>query len=163
MNKANYYYIASGLLAVTSGIYIAYRIGAKTMDRKAAEFLAKLTIAVQPSGEQIEENNGFDEGFADRMRHKYGHRLIELKPHVAKDMAEAISDAWGWIWDSDREVLGIFRKLADKVQLSQVAREYYEIEGITLLDDISDRLANSPEILAKVVKLANGLEAKRLA
>lgn len=161
--KPKHYYIAATVLAATGLIYLVYRASARKMDREAAQFIVKLEARQEPTGDQLEGNTGFDTGFAYRMREKYGNRLIQLKPEAAEKLAHKIADAWGFWDDSEKEVVSVFRSLNDKVQLSQVAEAYLDTEEVSLLDDLSDRLENTPDTLAKVIALAGDLPAKRLA
>lgn len=160
---AKHYYIIAGVLVAGGVTYAIYRATARKMDREAAKFIVKLEAQQEPTGDQLEDNSGFDIGFAYRMREKYGGQLIQLKQDAAERMAQKIADAWGFWDDSEKEVLSVFRSINDKVQLSQIAEAYQQEEEVSLLDDLSDRLENTPDALAKVIALASALPAKRLA
>ena len=161
--KPKHYHMIAVVLLGTGAIYGTYRVVARKMDREAAKFIVKLEAQQVPSGDQMEENSGFDTGFAYRMREKYGNKLIQLKQHAAEQLAIKIANAWNWWGDSEKEVLSVFRSINDKVQLSQVAEAYQAEVGVSLLDDLLDRLENTPDTLAKVIALSGALPPKRLA
>ena len=82
--------------------------------------------------------------------------VLVLKTSTASRYADQIHKAWGsWYegGDDEEKVYGVFRKLKDKVQVSQVAKAYQETFSKNLIDTLKDRFDKSEiTIVLNIIK-----------
>lgn len=82
------------------------------------------------------------EYFNPNLYKKTGYGLSVIMPEeTAKNWAETINDAWGWINDNEEQIYDVFRRIPNKVTISQVSDEYSKLYKIDLLADLINRLS----------------------
>jgi len=59
-----------------------------------------------------------------------------LSNDVANQYAKDIKKSWGWFNDDEAAVYSVFRKMANKIQISQIADAYAQLYKADLLGDI---------------------------
>ena len=130
--------VVTGTLLAT---VLYFNVRRKGRDKLATEFIGILQKHLKIGGGTLEAESAFSERYLDIISKDIPRsaRVIQLKPSVAKRVAQIIKNAWGWN-DDEEAVYGAFRGLKDKVQVSQVALAYKAIDGVSLLDKLRDRL-----------------------
>ncbi|MDN3492797.1 hypothetical protein [Winogradskyella bathintestinalis] len=90
--------------------------------------------------------------------------VLVLKTSTASRYADQIHKAWGsWYQggDDEEQVYGVFRKMKDKVQVSQVAKAYQETYSKNLIDTLKDRF--DKEEITIVLNIVKALPNYRTA
>ena len=148
--------VGAGLL----GLYLFNR-----NEMKKNTLAAKLTRAVsehiEPATAGILSEHAFDIHLKAKVLEKVKGKIIVLKPDAALKYAQDIHGAWGWFNDDENVVYGVFRKLRDKVQVSQVANAYQTTYKENLIDVLYDKLAETE--IKKVLAIVKPLPSYRLA
>lgn len=136
--------IAAGIVTAAgcvASIYVGHR--KKQRDKLAAALIKEITKQLKPSTSGLLSENAFDIHYKDEVVSSTGRQILTLKNEVASDYAKQIHAAWGSWWsggDDEDKVYGVFRKLRDKVQVSQIATAYLRNFGVNLIDKLNDRL-----------------------
>lgn len=128
-------------------------IGATTLsvrqryrDKKAALLLTKIQSKIGKSNTLLSASRAFDIQYLDNLLQQVSSPVIVIKKEVALNYAKQIHSAWGsWYQGGDDEtkLYALFRKLADKVQVAQVAKAYQGMYHMNLIDKIKERLSAS--------------------
>ncbi len=153
-----------GFAALGAGysIYANVRQGRK--DKLASALISEIKKAILPSSSGLVAENAFDINYSDEVLKRIPGQVFVLSSSVASKMASEIHDAFGAWWqggDDEDKLYGIFRRLKDKVQVSQVARAYYSHHKINLIDKLYDKLTNKE--VGKILSIVKGLPAYRKA
>lgn len=139
------YLIIGGLILVyVAGDKIFKKLGlSKTEEDKANESLiAKMEI-----------ENYFDPAYYDERHKKY--TLTVLTPESYNNLAKNIYNAKGYFNDDEEAVYGAFRAISAKVQISQLARTFYN----TYKKDLQGYLKGflSGDEFAAIIKITDKL------
>ncbi|MDN5201242.1 hypothetical protein QQ008_07710 [Fulvivirgaceae bacterium BMA10] len=141
--------LASGVVTgIGCAVSIYFDLRRKKRDKLAAELIKEITKQLKPSTTGLLSENAFDIHYKDEVVRSTGRQILTLKSEVANDYANQIHSAWGSWWsggDDEKKVYGVFRKLRDKVQVSQIATAYLRNFGVNLIDKLNERL-NDKEI-----------------
>lgn len=139
------YLIIGGLLLVyIAGNKIFEKIGlTKTPEDKANESLLA----------KMETENYFDPAYYDERHKKY--TLTVLTPESYNNLARNIYNAKGYFNDDEDAVYGAFRAMGAKVQVSQLARTFYN----TYKKDLQQFLKSflSGDEFANIIKITDKL------
>ncbi len=139
-----YLLIAGGVITAAgcvASIYYGQRKNKR--DRLASALIRELTRQLQPATTGLLSENAFDIHYTDEVVRSTGRQILTLKSEAAQVHAREIHEAWGSWWtggDNEQQVYGVFRKLRDKVQVSQVAVAYLHTYGVHLIDQLNNRL-----------------------
>lgn len=148
---------AMGCLAL---IYVSHRT--KQRDRLAAEIIKEINRQLKPATTGLLSEKAFDLHYKDEVLSRTPKQILTLKNEVINEYANQIHKAWGSWWtggDDEKQVYAAFRKLKDKVQVSQLASAYFNRYGINLIDQLSERL-DSKEI-DMILRIVRPLPAYR--
>ena len=164
MNRENTIKVCGVLALVGFGASL-YSRTVKKRDRLASELVREITNLIKPKTKGLLSEDGFDINHKSNILKEVGvGTLIKvLKPWAAEKFAKKIHSAWS-MWDDDEEIIyAVFRKLRDKVQVSQVAKAYQseKLYSKNLVDVFNDRL--SKEEVQKILGIVNKLERYRRA
>ena len=152
-----------GVTAATgcgASLYLSHR--KKKRDRLASDFIKELTRLLKPATKGLLSENAFDIHYKDEIVRSTGRQILTLKNEVATDYANQINAAWGSWWsggDDEQKVYSVFRKLRDKVQVSQLANAYLRNFGVNLIDKLNERLDEKE--IQKVLAIIKPLPAFR--
>ena len=143
MDKKNL--LITGGVITAAGCIVSIYFGQrrKKRDKLAAELIKEITKQLKPSTSGLLSENAFDVNYKDEVVRSTGRQILTLKNEVANDYANQINSAWRSWWsggDDEKKVYGVFRKLRDKVQVSQIASAYLRNFGVNLIDKLNDRL-----------------------
>ncbi|TGV03638.1 hypothetical protein [Flavivirga rizhaonensis] len=146
-----------GLLLVGS-TYFSLR--KRKRDKIASALFKIIQTKMNPATNGLLSENAFDIHYLSKVLQKVNKEVLVLKTSTASKYADEINKAWGaWYQGGDDEdkVYGIFRKLKDKVQVSQVAKSYQDNHSKNLIDTLKDRFdaAEIKEVLKIVQQLPN--------
>lgn len=148
--------IAGGLTASLLGAVIYFNLKRKGQDKKAGTFLRKLSEIIKPETAGLLSEQAFDIHYTDELLKRVTGSVIKLKTSAANDLATVIHSAfqpWYYGGDDENKIYGVFRKLKDKVQVSQVAAAYEQVHGVNLLDKFNERLGGDEiAIILNIVK-----------
>ena len=92
----------------------------------------------------LDAENAFNIYYLTKVLQNVNGQVIAMSESSATSYAKQINKAWGaWYEGGDDEdaVYAVFRKLKDKVQVSQVAKAYQSTYSKNLIDTIKDRLS----------------------
>ena len=134
--------IAGVTTAFILTIVIYFNIRNRNRDKLATGFIKTLEKHLNISGGTLDAELAFNVNYLDRIKSDFpsSQRIIRLLPDVARRKAYKIKNAWGWN-DDEEAVYSVFRGLKDKVQVSDIAKQYIVIDGgISLLDKLKERL-----------------------
>ena len=99
----------------------------KNRERLTSKLLTALNAKIEPVRNGIGKQNAFDIHYLDKVTQKVNGSILALQESTALYYANQIRSAFGaWYQggDDEEKVYGVFRKLKDKVQVSQVAKAF---------------------------------------
>lgn len=144
------------LAAMGAGYSIYANVQQGKKDELSSLLLREIRKVIEPSSSGLMAENAFSIHYQDEVLKKVAGKVFLLSKSAAFKMAQEIHQAFGAWWqggDDENKLYGIFRKLRDKVQVSQVASAYYELHKVNLIDKLYDKLENKEvTILLGIVK-----------
>lgn len=158
--------IIGGVVTV-AGVWITVAVfnhRRKTRDQKAVAFFSELQRDIAPDSVGLVESDAFKIDYWQNVGKQIKKPLYMLTVASAKAFAKDIRDSWGIFADDEDKIKGVFRALKDKVQVSQVAYQYYhDPKGgkINLIDDLKARL--SKDEVGEMLEIEKKLPKYRLA
>ena len=146
-----------GLLLVGS-TYFSLR--KRKRDKIASALFKTIQTKMNPATNGLRSENAFDIHYLSKVLQNVNKEVLVLKTSTASKYADQINKAWGaWYQggDDENKVYGVFRKLKDKVQVSQVAKSYQDNHSKNLIDTLKDRFDTTEikEVLKIVQQLPN--------
>lgn len=114
----------------------------RSRDMRTGKLLSAIVAQIQPVSNGLGAQNAFDIHYLNKVLQAVNKQVLVLKTSSALGYANQIHNAWGaWYQGGDDEdkVYAVFRKLKDKVQVSQVAKAYQETYSKNLIDTLKDR------------------------
>ncbi len=114
----------------------------RSRDVRTSKLLSAIKAQIQPISNGLMSQNAFDIHFLNKVLQTVNREVLVLKTSTASRYADQIHKAWGsWYQggDDEEKVYGVFRKMKDKVQVSQVAKAYQETYSKNLIDTLKDR------------------------
>jgi hypothetical protein len=111
-------------------------------DLRTSKLLSAIQAQIQPISSGLTSQNAFDIHYLNKVLQTVNREVLVLKTSTASRYADQIYKAWGsWYQggDDEEKVYGVFRKIKDKVQVSQVAKAYQETYSKNLIDTLKDR------------------------
>lgn len=142
MNR-NMLKIAGGVAGVGLGLSVYMTWNKKRKDKLASQILRELSKLIKPATSGLLSESAFDIHYKDEVLKKVNGRVLTIRADTASKYAEQIHSAWAAWWrggDDESKVYAVFRKLRDKVQVSQVAKAYQASFKINLIDKLYERL-----------------------
>lgn len=128
----------------------------QSQQEKAVTFYKQLERILDGAKGALQWEEAFDIEYANKMKDPKQGSLLVLKSEVAQKYANQIHTAWiPWYRGGDDEdkVYSVFRSLADKVQISQVAKAYQSQYGKHLIEVIKERFSkNEITMLLNIIK-----------
>ena len=125
-----------------------FSVRKRSRDLRTSKLLSAIQAQIQPISSGLTSQNAFDIHFLNKVLQTVNREVLVLKTSTASRYADQIHKAWGsWYQggDDEEQVYGVFRKMKDKVQVSQVAKAYQETYSKNLIDTLKDRF-NKEEI-----------------
>ena len=113
----------------------------RSRDLRTSKLLTAIQAQIQPISSGLTSQNAFDIHFLNKVLQTVNREVLVLKTSTASRYADQIHKAWGsWYQggDDEEQVYGVFRKMKDKVQVSQVAKAYQETYSKNLIDTLKD-------------------------
>jgi len=114
----------------------------RSRDVRTSKLLSAIKAQIRPISNGLMSQNAFDIHFLNKVLQTVNREVLVLKTSTASRYADQIHKAWGsWYQggDDEEKVYGVFRKMKDKVQVSQVAKAYQETYSKNLIDTLKDR------------------------
>lgn len=114
----------------------------RSRDLRTSKLQTAIQAQIQPISSGLTLQNAFDIHFLNKVLQTVNREVLVLKTSTASRYADQIHKAWGsWYQggDDEEQVYGVFRKMKDKVQVSQVAKAYQETYSKNLIDTLKDR------------------------
>lgn len=136
----------------------------RSRDLRTSKLLTAIQAQIQPISSGLTSQNAFDIHFLNKVLQAVNSEVLVLKTSTASRYADQIHKAWGsWYQggDDEEEVYGVFRKMKDKVQVSQVAKAYQETYSKNLIDTLKDRF--DKEEITIVLNIVKALPNYRTA
>ena len=97
--------------------------------------------------------------WSPRYVEQFGKQKVTfLKSESAKQFAKQLWDAGGTFNDDEQAMYGVFRQLKTKVQVSQLAKVFFNMYGQDLAQYLANHLNNDE--LAIIYGITNKLKAK---
>ena len=128
----------------------------RNRDTRTSKLLSAIQAQIQPISSGLTSQNAFDIHYLNKVLQAVNREVLVLKTSTASRYADQIHKAWGsWYegGDDEEKVYGAFRKLKDKVQVSQVAKAYQETYSKNLIDTLKDRFDKSEiTIVLNIIK-----------
>ncbi|MEQ3656524.1 MAG: hypothetical protein ABNH00_11725 [Dokdonia sp.] len=128
----------------------------RNRDTRTSKLLSAIEAQIQPISSGLTSQNAFDIHYLNKVLQAVNREVLVLKTSTASRYADQIHKAWGnWYegGDDEEKVYGVFRKLKDKVQVSQVAKAYQETYSKNLIDTLKDRFDKSEiTIVLNIIK-----------
>jgi len=128
----------------------------RNRDTRTSKLLSAIQAQIQPISSGLTSQNAFDIHFLNKVLQTVNREVLVLKTSTASLYADQIHKAWGsWYQggDDEEQVYGVFRKMKDKVQVSQVAKAYQETYSKNLIDTLKDRFDKSEiTIVLNIIK-----------
>lgn len=128
----------------------------RNRDTRTSKLLSAIQAQIQPISSGLTSQNAFDIHYLNKVLQAVNREVLVLKTSTASRYADQIHKAWGsWYegGDDEEKVYGVFRKLKDKVQVSQVAKAYQETYSKNLIDTLKDRFDKSEiTIVLNIIK-----------
>lgn len=119
-----------------------FSVRKRSRDLRTSKLLSAIKAQIQPISNGLMSQNAFDIHYLNKVLQAVNREVLVLKTSTASRYADQIHKAWGsWYQggDDEEKVYGIFRKMKDKVQVSQVAKAYQETYAKNLIDTLKDR------------------------
>lgn len=158
-------YIISGISVGTLLIgSVLLSFDTKKKDELTSKLLIAINAQIEPVKNGISAQNAFDIHYLDKVTQKVSGTILALQKSTATYYANQIKSSWGaWYQggDDEQKVYGIFRKLKDKVQVSQVAKAYQDNNPKNLIDTLKDRFGTAE--IKIVLEIINKLPNYRTA
>ncbi len=114
----------------------------RSRDIRTSKLLSAIQAQIQPISNGLTSQNAFDIHYLNKVLQSVSREILVLKTSTAARYADQIHKSWG-AWyeggDDEEKVYGVFRKMKDKVQVSQVAKAYQETYSKNLIDTLKDR------------------------
>ena len=136
----------------------------RSRDLRTSKLLTAIQAQIQPISSGLTSQNAFDIHFLNKVLQTVKREVLVLKTSTASRYADQIHKAWGsWYQggDDEEQVYGVFRKMKDKVQVSQVAKAYQETYSKNLIDTLKDRF--DKEEITIVLNIVKALPNYRTA
>ena len=136
----------------------------RSRDLRTSKLLTAIQAQIQPISSGLTSQNAFDIHFLNKVLQTVNREVLVLKTSTASRYADQIHRAWGsWYQggDDEEQVYGVFRKMKDKVQVSQVAKAYQETYSKNLIDTLKDRF--DKEEITIVLNIVKALPNYRTA
>lgn len=136
----------------------------RSRDVRTSKLLTAIQAQIQPISSGLTSQNAFDIHFLNKVLQTVNREVLVLKTSTASRYADQIHKAWGsWYQggDDEEQVYGVFRKMKDKVQVSQVAKAYQETYSKNLIDTLKDRF--DKEEITIVLNIVKALPNYRTA
>ena len=136
----------------------------RNRDLRTSKLLTAIQAQIQPISSGLTSQNAFDIHFLNKVLQTVNREVLVLKTSTASRYADQIHKAWGsWYQsgDDEEQVYGIFRKMKDKVQVSQVAKAYQETYSKNLIDTLKNRF--DKEEITIVLNIVKALPNYRTA
>ncbi|WP_452223682.1 hypothetical protein [Lacinutrix chionoecetis] len=128
----------------------------RNRDTRTSKLLSAIQAQIQPISSGLTSQNAFDIHYLNKVLQAVNREVLVLKTSTASRYADQIHKAWGsWYegGDDEEKVYGVFRRLKDKVQVSQVAKAYQENYSKNLIDTLKDRFDKSEiTIVLNIIK-----------
>lgn len=138
--------VAYKILGVSVGTLLigstALTIRKRNRDERTGKLLSAIKTQLQPITSGLITQNAFDIHYLNKVLQSVNKEILVLKTSTASNYADQIYKAWGsWYQggDDEEKVYGVFRKMKDKVQVSQVAKAYQDTYSKNLIDTLKDR------------------------
>lgn len=148
--------LVGGVAGLGATLSIYQDVRKQKRDDLAAELIKEIRKVIDPSYSGLMAEKAFDVRYKDRVRKPDGARMILLKKQAASDFAEDIHNGFRPWWkggDDVKKIYAVFRKLKDKVQVSQVSEAYYANNKTNLIDQLKARLTSTQvQVILDVVK-----------
>lgn len=131
--------VSVGTLLIGSA---ALTIRKRNRDERTGKLLSTIKAQIQPIANGLITENAFDIHYLSKVLQAVSNEVLVLKTSTASKYAGQIHKAWGsWYQggDDEEKVYGLFRKMKDKVQVSQVAKAYQDTYSKNLIDTLKDR------------------------
>ena len=136
----------------------------RSRDVRTSKLLTAIQAQIQPISSGLTTQNAFAIHFLNKVLQTVNREVLVLKTSTASRYAGQIHKAWGsWYQggDDEEQVYGVFRKMKDKVQVSQVAKAYQETYSKNLIDTLKDRF--DKEEITIVLNIVKALPNYRTA
>lgn len=136
----------------------------RSRDLRTSKLLTAIQAQILPISSGLTSQNAFDIHFLNKVLQTVNREVLVLKTSTASRYADQIHKAWGsWYQggDDEEQVYGVFRKMKDKVQVSQVAKAYQETYSKNLIDTLKDRF--DKEEITIVLNIVKALPNYRTA
>ncbi|WP_178989477.1 hypothetical protein [Winogradskyella schleiferi] len=136
----------------------------RSRDLRTSKLLTAIQAQIQPISSGLTSQNAFDIHFLNKVLQTVNREVLVVKTSTASRYADQIHKAWGsWYQggDDEEQVYGVFRKMKDKVQVSQVAKAYQETYSKNLIDTLKDRF--DKEEITIVLNIVKALPNYRTA
>lgn len=115
----------------------------KKRERLTSKLLIALNARIEPIKNGLGGQNAFDIHYLEKVTQRVSGSILALQESTALYYANQIKSAFGaWYQggDDEQKVYGVFRKLKDKVQVSQVAKAFQGgDESVNLIDVLRGR------------------------
>lgn len=141
-----------------------FSVRKRSRDLRTSKLLSAIQAQIQPISSGLTSQNAFDIHFLNKVLQTVNREVLVLKTSTASRYADQIHKAWGsWYQggDDEEQVYGVFRKMKDKVQVSQVAKAYQETYSKNLIDTLKDRF--DKEEITIVLNIVKALPNYRTA
>ncbi len=119
-----------------------FSVRKRSRDLRTSKLLSAIKAQIQPISNGLMSQNAFDIHYLNKVLQAVNREVLVLKTSTASRYADQIHKAWGsWYQggDDEEKVYGVFRKMKDKVQVSQVAKVYQETYSKNLIDTLKNR------------------------
>jgi len=152
--------VAYKILGVSVGTLLigstALTIRKRNRDERTGKLLSAIKAQIQPITNGLIAENAFDIHYLNKVLQAVNNKVLVLKISTASKYADQIHKAWGsWYQggDDEEKVYGVFRKMKDKVQVSQVAKAYQDTYSKNLIDTLKDRFGKDEiTIVLNIIK-----------
>lgn len=134
----------AGVATLLAGSTYLY-IWQKNRDKRTSTLLVEIQTKLRPASNGLSAENALDIHYLSKVLQSINKEVLVLKAGTAAKYADQIHKSWGsWYQGGDDEakVYGVFRKMKDKVQVSQVAKAYQDNHSGNLIDVLKDRFDN---------------------
>jgi len=149
----------ASVLIITMG-YLGLR--ARKRDQRYGRLLQALQTMLKQTTGDLNVQKAFDPNYIDTVIGSVKATIITLKKEAALDYARQLHKAWKpWYLGGDDEdqAYSVFRRLKDKIQLSQLAAAYAQTYEHSLIETLNTRL--SKKEINKVMAIVAPLPAYR--
>ncbi|MEO9870352.1 MAG: hypothetical protein ABJQ69_03555 [Ekhidna sp.] len=154
--------IAGTMAGIGLGISVYVVWDKKRKDKLASEILKQLTSLIKPFTSGLLSESAFDIHYKEAVLQKVNARVLTIRTDTAAKYADQIHQAWAGWWrggDDENKVYAVFRKLKDKVQVSQVAKAYQDSFQVNLIDKLHERLDEKE--IKKILAITRNLPGYR--